>query len=134
MESSINNNGEKELDIKKQFLTQEIINRGYNTNDFLNFCLTKKQNGDDLENWPLEELKECVKDFQQKNNNDEKSTSMKSFLFTNTSQNNNNNYYPNQNYLQSNQINQRINENIQNVNIGSQGDNYNNSPKIYKKK
>ena len=40
---------------------------------------------------------------------------------------------PNQNYLQSNQINQRINENIQNVNIGSQGDNNNNSPRIYKK-
>ena len=133
MESSINNNGEKDLDVKKQFLTQEIINRGYNTNDFLNFCLTKKQNGDDLENWPFEELKECVKEFQQKNNKNEKSTSMKSFLFTNTSQNNNNNYYPNQNYLQSNQINQRINENIQNVNIGSQNDNYNNSQRIYKK-
>jgi hypothetical protein len=58
---------------------------------------------------------------------------MKSFLFTNNSQNNNNNYYPNQNYLQSNQINQRINENIQNVNIGSQSDNYSNSQKIYKK-
>ena len=39
---------------------------------------------------------------------------MKSFLFTNLPQNNNNNNNQ-KDYLQSSQINQRINENIQNV-------------------
>ena len=144
MESSIdNNNGENEIEIKKQFLTEEIINKGYNTNDFINYCLSKKENGDDLENWPFEELKQCVKDFQtqiqnqNENNKKKTTTSMKSFLFSNLPQNNNNinNINDNQNFLQSSQINQRINENIQNVNIGSQSDNYNNysSTKIYKK-
>ena len=59
-----NNNEENEIEIKKQFLTEQIINQGYNTNDFLNFCLNKKENGDDLSNWEIEELKQCVKDFQ----------------------------------------------------------------------
>ena len=148
MESSIDNNNvineENEIEVKKQFLTEEIINKGYNTNDFLNFCLSKKENGDDLANWLFNELKECVKEFQtqvqnQKENNQKKTnTSMSSFLFAGLPQNNNNNnqnYLNNPNYLQTSQINQRINENIQNVNIGAHGDNYNDysSPKIYKK-
>ena len=145
MESSLDsNNNEEKLEIKKQFLTEQIINLGYNTNDFLNFCLNKKENGDDLSNWEIEELKQCVKDFQyeiqkqkekQNETNQKASTSMKNFLFANISQNNNIKNNQNQNFLQSSQINQRINENIQNVNIGSQPDNYNNysGPKIYKK-
>ena len=146
MESSIDNkniNEENDIEAKKQFLTEEIINKGYNTNDFLNYCLSKKENGDDLANWPFEELKECVKDFQtqvqnQNENNQKKTnTSMKNFLFAGLPQNNNNdlNNVNNPNYLQTSQINQRINENIQNVNIGAHGDNYNDysSSKIYKK-
>ena len=145
MESSLDsNNNEEKLEIKKQFLTEQIINLGYNTNDFLNFCLNKKENGDDLINWQMDELKQCVKDFQyeiqkqkekQNETSQKASTSMKNFLFANISQNNNIKNNQNQNFLQSSQINQRINENIQNVNIGSQPDNYNNysGPKIYKK-
>ena len=143
MESSLdnNNNEENELEIKKQFLTEQIINMGYNTNDFLNFCLNKKENGDDLSNWQIDELKQCVKDFQyeqlKRNEESQKktSTSMKNFLFANLSQNNNNNNISNQNFLQSSQINQRINENIQNANFSSHADNYSSysSPKIYKK-
>ena len=129
MESSQDNIEVNNLEHKKEFLTQEIINKGYNTNDFLNFCLTKKSNGDDLENWPIEELKKCVQEFQQQNNNKIKSTSMKSFLFTNNFQNNNN---INQNYIQSSQINQGMN-NIQNVNLGSNNYNYSDNNKIYKK-
>ena len=133
-----------DLKQKKQYLTEEIINKGYNPNDFINLCQSKKENGDDLENWTFEELRQCVEEFQnqhQKNNeNNHKKveTSMKDFLFTNSSNKNNN--YNNPNYLQSSQINQRINENIQNVNIGSNSVNYNEynnnsnyNPKIYKK-
>ena len=141
------NNIDNEIEIKKKYLTDEILNKGYNTNDFLNFCLSKKENGDDLAFWQIDELKECVKEFQlnvQKQNeiNEKKTTtSMKSFLFANKSNKNNNdrdNISNNQNFLQSSQINQRINENIQNVNIDAHSDNYyneynNNSMKIYKK-
>ena len=137
MECSTDNNGENDLEEKKNFLTEEIINKGFNANDFLNFCLSKKENGDDLIYWTFEELKMCVKEFQlqvqnqNESNNQKKGTSLKDFLFTSTPNNNNNN---NVNYLQLSQINQKINENIQNVNIGYQGDNYNeNNNKIYKK-
>ena len=114
MESSLDNNinEENELELKKQFLIEQIINQGYNTNDFLNFCLNKKENGDDLSYWQMDELKQCVKDFQYevqiKNEVSQKktSTSMKNFLFANISQNNNINNQPNPNFLQSSQINQ----------------------------
>ena len=143
MESKINNNEENELEKKKQFLREEILNKGYNGNDFLNFCLNKKKYGDDLAYWEFDELKQCVKEFQTQINNQSEqiqkktSTSMKNFLFANFSQNNNNNINQ-KNYLQSSQINQKINENIQNVNIGSHSDNYNDNNnnynyKIYKK-
>ena len=140
MEDSTDDIREKELEEKKQYLTEEIINKGFNTNDFLNFSLSKKENGDDLINWSFDELKNCVKEFQEQIqkqndiNNEKKGTSLKDFLFKNLPQNNNFSYNNNVNYLQSSQINQRINENIQNVNIGYQNDNYNeNAKKIYKK-
>ena len=140
MEDSTYINNEKDLEEKKQFLKEEIINKGFNPNDFLNLCLSKKENGDDLINWSFEELKICVKEFQEQIqkqneiNNGKKDTSLKDFLFKNLPKNNNNNYNNNVNYLQSSQINQKINENIQNVNIGYQNDNYNdNTNKIYKK-
>ena len=146
MEPSTDKNIENDLDQKKQYLTEEIINKGYNPNDFLNLCISKKENGDDLENWPFEELKKIVSDFQlqmqsqNENNNKIIATSMKDFLFTSVPKNNNNNYYNNvnnnPNYLQSSQINQKINENIQNVNIGSNNvsyNEYNSNSKIYKK-
>ncbi len=153
-EKNVNNenniDNDNEVEIKKQYLTEEILNKGYNTNEFLNFCLNKKENGDDLAFWEIGELKECVKEFQmqvkkQKENVEKKTTtSMKSFLFSNKSINNNPNINFNgdnisnkENYLQSSQINQRINESIQNVNIGSNSDNYynecNNNIRIYKK-
>ena len=146
MDPSTDKNIENDLDQKKQYLTEEIINKGYNPNDFLNLCISKKENGDDLENWPFEELKKIVSDFQlqmqsqNENNNKIIATSMKDFLFTSVPKNNNNNYYNNvnnnPNYLQSSQINQKINENIQNVNIGSNNasyNEYNSNSKIYKK-
>ena len=97
MESTINNNDENELERKKQFLREEIINQGYSGNDFLNFCLNKKENGDDLAYWKFDELKQCVKDFQAQANKQREqstrktSTSMKNFLFANLPQNKNNN-------------------------------------------
>jgi hypothetical protein len=53
-----------DLEQKKQYLTEEIINKGYNPNDFINLCQSKKENGDNLENWTFEELRQCVEEFQ----------------------------------------------------------------------
>ena len=137
-ESSKDSNIENDLDQKKQYLTSEIINKNYNANEFINYCLKKKENGDDLINWTFEELKQCVTEFQlqqgENNNINLNKSSMKNFLFSNKNNNTNNNINNNlnsQNYLQS------INENIQNSNFGSNNDFYtqynNNTEQVYKK-
>jgi hypothetical protein len=63
--SSIDSNKKDDLEQKKQYLTSEIINKNYNSSDFINFCVKKKENGDDLLNWTFEELKQCVSEFQK---------------------------------------------------------------------
>jgi hypothetical protein len=44
-------------------LQTEIIDKNYDKTAFINFCLSKKENGDDLNNWTLDELKEIVNEF-----------------------------------------------------------------------
>ena len=118
MESS----SKEDLEQKHQFLLSEIINKNYDSNNFINYCLKKKENGDDLSNWTLEELKQCVSEFQldqeNKNISNQNKSSMKNFLFSNNNSKLNNLNNPTPNYLQS------INENIQNSNFGSQNDFY----------
>ena len=49
---------------QKQILLQtEIIEKNYDKTAFINFCLSKKENGDDLNNWTLDELREIVTEF-----------------------------------------------------------------------
>jgi len=46
---------------KKQILIQtEIIEKNYDKTAFINFCLSKKENGDDLSNYTYEELQSVV--------------------------------------------------------------------------
>ena len=53
----------EEIQAKQVLLQTEIIDKNYDKNAFINFCLSKKENGDDLNNWTLEELKEIVNEF-----------------------------------------------------------------------
>ena len=48
---------------KQNLLREEISKKNYDQTSFVNYCLTKKENGDDLNNWTLEELKMIVKEF-----------------------------------------------------------------------
>ena len=41
---------------KKALLQREIIDKNYDKTSFINFCLSKKDNGDDLNNWTMGEL------------------------------------------------------------------------------
>ena len=41
---------------KQNLLQSEIIEKNYDKRAFINFCLSRKDNGDDLNNWTLEEL------------------------------------------------------------------------------
>ena len=52
-----------ELQIKQELLQREIIDKNCDKVAFINFCLSKKRGGDDLNNWTLKELKQIVKDF-----------------------------------------------------------------------
>ena len=44
-------------------LEKEIISRNYDKSAFINFCLSKKEEGDDLNNYTYEELESVVKEF-----------------------------------------------------------------------
>ena len=51
---------------KKQNLLQtEIIDKNYDKTAFINYCMSKKDNGDDLNSWTFEELTQIVNEFVQ---------------------------------------------------------------------
>jgi len=56
---------EKENDInrKKDLLQNEILDKNYDKTKFVNFCLSKKENGDDLNEYTYEELLSFVHEF-----------------------------------------------------------------------
>ena len=61
-----NNLENEERESKQKLLNQEITNKNYNQIDFINFCLSKKENGDNIDNWTMEELLALIKDFKKK--------------------------------------------------------------------
>ena len=52
-----------EIEAKKELLQKEILDQNYDQNKFIVFCTNKKENGDDLTQWTLDELKLIVKEF-----------------------------------------------------------------------
>ena len=52
-----------EIQAKQTLLQTEIIEKNYDKTAFINFCLSKKENGDDLNNWTVDELTEIVREF-----------------------------------------------------------------------
>ena len=54
---------EKDLEEKKNLLQTEILEKNYDQIKFVEFCLSKKPNGDDLTIWSLEELKNTIQEF-----------------------------------------------------------------------
>ena len=57
-----------EIQKKQTLLQQEIIDKNLDKTLFINFCLSKKENGDDLSNWTLAELQAIVKEFADSQN------------------------------------------------------------------
>ena len=57
-----------EIQAKQTLLQTEIIEKNYDKTAFINFCLSKKENGDDLNNWTLDELTEIVREFVNSQN------------------------------------------------------------------
>ena len=56
---------DSEIDEKKDLLKREILDNDYDQNKFIEFCTSKKENGDDLSQWTLEELKEIIQQFKE---------------------------------------------------------------------
>ena len=61
-------NIDQEIQAKQQLLQTEIIEKNYDKASFINFCLSKRENGDDLNNWTLVELESIVKEFVSSQN------------------------------------------------------------------
>ena len=55
---------------KQKLLKSEILDNGYDQSEFIEFCMQRKKDGDDLNNWTIEELKNVIKDFITKINHD----------------------------------------------------------------
>ena len=53
---------------KQNLLKDEIIDNNYNQTEFIEFCMQQKKDGDDLDNWTYEELKNIIKEFTTKIN------------------------------------------------------------------
>ena len=58
-----NEENENDIIAKQNLLQEEIIDKNKDKNAFIKLCLSKKKNGDDLNNWTLQELKNIVKEF-----------------------------------------------------------------------
>ena len=55
--------GDKEFNEKKELLKTEIIDKKYDLDKFIQYCIGKKENGDDLSLWTIPELKDIIKEF-----------------------------------------------------------------------
>lgn len=51
---------------KQDLLKKEILDKNFDQNNFITYCTEKKENGDDLNNWTIEELRQAVEDFKKR--------------------------------------------------------------------
>ena len=79
-----------QLQIKQELLQAEILEKNYDQMEFLQYCTSQKENGDDLNNWTYDELKTCVLNLQesvQKKEAESKKASSLNFFLSNAKQN-----------------------------------------------
>ena len=83
-----------ETEQKQTYLRENILNKGYEAEEFMSFLNSKKgEKGLDLNNWTMEELEETVSEFieikSQMDNKNNKNSSQKSKKEKTTNKNNN---------------------------------------------
>ena len=60
---------EQDIEMKQQLIKSTIIDKNYDKNAFFNFCMNKKkEGGDDLANWTMEELNSVINEFCEEQN------------------------------------------------------------------
>ena len=57
-------NIQDQLHLKQELLKEEIVAKNYDGQKFLEYCMSLKENGDDMNNWKLDELKSVVENFK----------------------------------------------------------------------
>ena len=82
---------EEQIRLKQGLLKSEILDKNYDKDKFLQFCLYKKENGDDLSKWTFEELNEAINEFVKTQNENNQSPTMLNYS-----------NQMNQNYVQNN--------------------------------
>lgn len=73
-----------QLRLKQETLKKEIIEKNYDRSKFILFCLTKKENGDDLANWSLLELNDVIVEFINEQKKEAQNNSNSDFTNANT--------------------------------------------------
>lgn len=66
---------EDQVKLKQETIKTEIIDKNYDKNQFLAYCLSKKPNGDDLTNWSLLELNNIIIEFTKEQKPKQQTTS-----------------------------------------------------------
>ena len=57
---------EQDIEMKQNLIKSAIIDKNYDKNAFFNFCMNKKkEGGDDLANWTIEELNSVINEFHR---------------------------------------------------------------------
>ena len=60
---------EQDIEMKQNLIKTSIIDKNYDKNAFFNFCMNKKkEGGDDLANWTIEELNSVINEFTEEQN------------------------------------------------------------------
>ena len=60
---------EQDIEMKQNLIKLTIIDKNYDKNSFFNFCMSKKkEGGDDLANWTIEELNSVINEFTEEQN------------------------------------------------------------------
>ena len=107
-----------QLQLKQELLKSEILDKNLDQMKFLQYCISQKENGDDLNNWTMEELKTCVINFQESlkpKEQGEKQSSSLNFFLSSAKTNN-----QTQTWIQQNSQNQSYSQNNQNINSNNQ--------------
>ena len=60
---------DQDIEMKQNLIKSTIIDKNYDKNAFFNFCMSKKkEGGDDLANWTMEELNSVINQFTEEQN------------------------------------------------------------------
>ena len=114
---------DQDLHLKQNYLKSEIIDKNINPDKFMNYCLTIKENGDDINSWNFEELKECVANFNELLKNESQEEKEKENMSSQNAYLSNTNQEQSQNQLSTQIISNNIQINNNNQIQPNQGKN-----------